>query len=156
MEETVKSPMEMMTSRFRPNRELRKAVEVMAMTLERIYPVITQVISSTEALREPRIVGKATFTTVVSRSTMIAPIMVADVISHLLGFSPGPGTPLPAGGGGLGLKKTGAGSGLHVNRRNNGKTGPEGMIRIGSGFKDDFYRNPLYNLHEVSRSVLRR
>ena len=43
-----------MKKRLRPNREANSAIKGMMMTLESIYPVATQVISSTDAFRLPR------------------------------------------------------------------------------------------------------
>ena len=58
----------------------------MMMTLESMYPVETQAISSTEAPSVPRMWGRATLTMLMSRAAMRAPVMTVTVTSHLLGL----------------------------------------------------------------------
>ena len=53
MEEIANNMMEKIRNRLRPNRELSMATMGMMMTLDRIKPVGTQAISSTEAPRVP-------------------------------------------------------------------------------------------------------
>jgi hypothetical protein len=82
-EADVNSSTQKMKNRLRPNLELSSDIMGMIMTLERMYPVETHVISSTEQPRLPRILGSATFIMLVSRAAITAPVMTVTVISHL-------------------------------------------------------------------------
>jgi len=61
--------------RLRPNRDESQAVIGRTITLERMYPVATQPISSRVAPRLPPICGRATLTMVVSSTSRMAAVM---------------------------------------------------------------------------------
>ena len=57
------------------------------MTVARIYPVATQVISSTDAPREPRMYGSATLMMLESSAAMMVPSITVSVMIHLSDFA---------------------------------------------------------------------
>jgi hypothetical protein len=83
MEAQVNKSTEKLKNLLRPNLRLMRATMGMIMTVERMYPVETHVISSTEAPRVPRMWGSATFTMLVSMADMIVPVITVMVMSHL-------------------------------------------------------------------------
>ena len=83
MEEVVNSKEEKIRNRFRPKRKLSMATMGMMITLDRIKPVGTQAISSTEAPRVPLIWGNATLTMLPLMLTIRLPVNIDRAISHL-------------------------------------------------------------------------
>ncbi len=69
--------------RLRPKRPPSHAVSGMVMTQATMYPVETQVISSTLADNVPRNCGSATFTIEVSIVPISVPNVTAAAMSHL-------------------------------------------------------------------------
>ena len=86
MELTVNRITLMMYRRFRPMCALRSAMIGMMITVERMYPVTTHVISSREAPRLPLISGSATLTMLESSTAMIVPVRTVPATTHLWGF----------------------------------------------------------------------
>ena len=118
------------------------------MTLESMYPVATQAISSTDAPRVPRMWGRATLVMLMSRAPMRAPGHDGD------GDEPFMGSCLLLVHVDVTGRKAGAGSPAHIHRWDDRQTRPEGMGGVEGRFHDDLYGNALDDLDEVARRVL--
>src|SRR5664279_163764 len=119
------------------------------MTLARIYPVETQVISSTDAPSVPRMCGRATLTMLMSSEDIMLPVMTAKAINHLCGLRLSSIEPLF-------FRQLWSGLAAYIDSWNNRHARPQRMVWIELGIDNNFNRNPLHNFHKITCRILRR
>src|ERR1700730_15226909 len=118
------------------------------MALETRYEVRTQVLSSWPAERLPAMCGRATFATLVSRTSMNVARVTVSAMIH--GLMTGRGRQAESSG------IAAAPNLFHFDFRFDGHSQAQVVIAVLSLIEDDFYGDALHHLHVIARGVFRR